>query len=307
MKKISKKLPTVTVAISAYNEGNNISSFLKSVIAQKEEGYILREIWVYSDGSRDETVKKAKKIKSNKIKIFEAKERLGKSSRLNQIYTNLETDYLVQSDADVIFSHPYVIRDIIKPLIEDGKVGMCGGEPRPVKGITFTEKAVNCTFEAYAPLRRKLRGGDNVFSVDGRLLAYRKELLKKIHVPEDTIANDAYTFFCCITLGYKYKYVPSAVVMFRSPQSVKDQLRQNTRFTAAPIRMGKLFPEEIVNREYFIPKYMLFKLMLGQFVKHPMLCTYIYLINVYCKSKAKKVERELNAKWSMALSTKGFN
>lgn len=306
MKSISKNLPAVTVALSAFNEESNIQKFLKSVLKQKEEGFVLKEIWVYSDGSTDKTVEEAGGIESEKVKIFDSKKRLGKSTRLNQIYAKLNSDYLVQSDADVVFSHEYVIRDIIKPLMENANVAMCGGDPQPIEGNTFTERAVNCTFEAYAPLRKELRGGDNVFSVDGRLLAYKKELVKRICVPEDTIANDAYTYFCCLVLGYKYRYVSSAIVKFRSPQTLKDQLRQNTRFIAAPIRMGNIFPEDIVRREYFVPKRILIMYMLKQFVKHPVMCTYIYLVNVYCRLKAKKTERYLNAKWPIAFSTKRF-
>ncbi len=301
----NKKLPKVTVAISAYNEESNIKNFLRSVLKQKEEGFVLDEILLYSDGATDKTVQYAREVKSKKVKIIGDSKRLGKSTRLNQLYAFLKNDYLIQSDADVIFSHQFVIRDMIKPFMEDKSVGMCGGNPKPVSGKTFTEKAVNCTFEAYAPLRSELRGGDNVFSVDGRILAYKKELVKKIVVPEDTIANDAYTFFRCLELGYKYKYVKRAIVNFRSPQSFTDQVRQNTRFIAAPMRMKRLFDEDTVLREYFVPKSLLRKYMIKQFVKHPVMCIYVYLVNTYCRYKAKKNEKNMNAKWAVAFSTKG--
>jgi len=301
----NKKLPKVTVALSAYNEESNIKNFLKSVLKQKEEGFILDEILLYSDGSTDKTVQYAREVKSKRIKIINDTKRLGKSTRLNQLYGCLKNDYLIQSDADVVFSHKLIVRDMIKPLMEEKGVGMCGGNPKPVKGKTFTERAVNCTFEAYVPLRSELRGGNNVFSVDGRILAYRKEIVKKIVVPVDTIANDAYTFFRCLELGYKYKYVATAIVNFRSPQSLRDQVRQNTRFIAAPMRMGRLFDKNTVLREYFVPKSLLMKYMIKQFIKHPVMCSYVYLINTYCRFKANKNEKKLNAKWAVALSTKG--
>lgn len=296
--------PTVTVAISAYNEEKNIRAFLESVISQKEKGFVLENIWAYSDGSTDKTMEIARSIKSPKIGVFEGKKRVGKSSRLNQIYSRLKSDILVQSDADVVFSHPHVIRDVIKPIIENKKVGMCGGNPKPVLAETFTEKAVNCTFEAYQSFRESVRGGDNKFSADGRLLAIRRELVKKINVPSDMIANDVYIYFCCLTLGYKYRYVENAVVSFRLPQTLKDQIRQNTRFMASSIRMRKYFTEEIVAREYHIPPNMLLKNVLIQFIKHPVLCSYIFAINRYCWIKARAKEKYLNAKWDMAWSSK---
>lgn len=305
MKKIPTKLPTVTVAISAFNEEKNIVTFLQSVLQQKEDGFILEKIWVYSDGSTDKTVEKIRSLHSPKIEIIADKKRIGKSSRLNQIYQRLETDFLVQSDADVIFDHLLVIHDIIQPLIHDQKVGMCGGNPQPLPAETFTEKAVNVTFAVYAPLR-KLGGkhGDNVYSVDGRLLAYRREVIQKIHVPESMIANDAFTFYSCISMGFAYKFVESAVVWFRSPQTFADQIRQNTRFLAAPIRMTKYFPAELVEGERTVPRSAIIKNTALQFLKHPILCSYIFLVNGYCRLKVKKTEKNLTAKWLIAETTK---
>lgn len=298
------KIPTVVVAISALNEGANIRNFLESILFQKEDGFVLEKIIVISDGSNDETVQIAKSFPSPKLEVRDYKERTGKSTRLNEIYSGLKSDILVQSDADVIFSHPFVIRDIITPILENSEVGMCGGNPQPVKAVTFTEKAINCTFNAYASLRGSLRGGDNIFSVDGRLLAYGKELVKKIVVPADMIANDAYTYFCCLTLGYKYKYVDSAVVLFRSPQNLKDQIKQNTRFLSAHIRMKRYFPREVVNKEWHIPKKIILTNMAKQFFRHPILSAYIFAVNKYCSFISAKKEKELTAKWDMAYTTK---
>jgi len=296
--------PTVTVAISAYNEGKNIKAFLNSVLSQKQDGFKLEKILIISDGSTDSTATLIRAFRSKDIELHEYKDRQGKSKRLNEIYTCLKSNILVQSDADVIFSHPFVIRDIIKPIIKDRTIGMCGGNPIPLKAETFTEKAINLTCEVFIKFRKSIRGGNNVFSVDGRILAYQKEFVKKLYIPYDMIANDAYTYFCCLTLGYKYKFVESAVVLFRSPQTLKDQIRQNTRFLAAPIRMTHYFPKELIKREMHIPLNVLLNKLLMQSLKHPILCTYIFIINRYCSIRARILEKKLNAKWDIANSTK---
>jgi len=296
--------PTVTVAISAYNEEKNIKNFLESVLAQKEMGFAIEAIWIFSDGSTDKTVSTIKSLKDKRIKVFEDKVRRGKSGRLNQIYSKLESDILIQSDADVIFAHPYVVYDIIQPLLKKTAVGMCGGNPIPLTGETFTEKAVNCTVNSFLPLRKTLRGGNNIFSVDGRILAYKKELVKKMHIPEDMIANDAFTYFLCLTKGYEYRFVENAVVNFRSPQNLADHIKQNTRFKAARLRMYKYFPDTLVRHEQNIPKGILLKNQLTQYLKHPILCIYIFFVNKYCKYKAYKNEENMDALWKMAWSSK---
>lgn len=297
-------MKTVTIALSAYNEQYNIKRFLKSVLKQKEDGFKISSIWVYSDGSTDKTVANAKSIKSSKVRVFEFKNRIGKSARLNSIYKNLKSDFLVQSDADVVFAHPYVIRDLINPLITEKKVGMCGGHPIPAKGRTFTEKSINLTFEVYAKLRSEVRGGNNKFSVDGRLLAYKKALVKKITVPTDMIANDFYTYMCCLTSKFEYRYVKSAVVFFRSPINLRDHLRQNVRFESAALRMKKHFPESLVDQETHIPRHLLIKNTVLQFLKNPFMGIYIFAVNQYCRLQAKRKESRLSAVWDMAESTK---
>lgn len=298
------KVPSVTVAVCAYNEEENILKLLMSVLTQKEEGFELKEIWVYDDGSTDSTSKRAKSLKSKKIKVFRFSKRIGKSSRLNSIYRKLNTEILVQTDSDVKLPHEFVIRDIIRPLLLSGKVAMCGGNPVPEKAETFTEKAVNCSFIVYEKFRSEVRGGNNIFSVDGRLLAYKKELVKRIKVPSDMIANDVFTYFVCLSEGYKYRYVKGAKVFFKSPKNLPDQIRQNTRFEAAEMRMEKYFSRELVRRECSIPKGLLIKNMFNQLVKHPVLSLYIFLINQYCRFIAKQEERRLTAKWPIALTTK---
>ncbi len=298
------KKVTVTVAISAYKEAGNIKKFLVSVLMQKEKGFILKEIWVHSDGSTDKTVKLARSLKSKKIKVWDHKKRVGKSTWLNKIYKDLQTDFLVQSDADVVFAHELVIHNLIQPLIKSKKVGMCGGNPVPVSGQTFIESCINLSFESYSKFRSEVRGGNNKFSVDGRILAYKKELVKKISVPADMIANDLYTYLCCLTEGYKYKFVKNAVVYFRSPTNLKDHLRQNTRFESAAIRMRKHFKAELVNKETYIPRKILLKHLAFSFLKKPHMALFILFLNQYCRLLALKREKKLNSVWDIAVSTK---
>ncbi|MEK7576595.1 MAG: polysaccharide pyruvyl transferase family protein, partial [Patescibacteria group bacterium] len=297
-------LPRVTVALSALNEERNIGAFLSSVLAQKEEGFILERILVISDGSSDTTANVVRSIASPKIELREYHERVGKSSRLNEIYQTLDSDILVQSDADVVFAHPFVIRDLIKPIIKNESVVLCGGNPTPVEGKTFTERAINCTFNVYAEFRKKVRHGNNRFSADGRLLALRRDFAHSICIPETMIANDAFVFYICKSQRQQYRFVESAQVYFRSPQTLRDHIVQNTRFLAMPARMSAYFPRELVQREEHIPSATYIIFTLRQFVRHPIYCGYIFIINRYCKLRAFFLERSLNARWILAGSTK---
>jgi cellulose synthase/poly-beta-1,6-N-acetylglucosamine synthase-like glycosyltransferase len=299
----NKKL-TVTFAVCAYNEEKNILQHLRSVLKQIAKSYILKKIIVVSDGSDDNTVSLIKSLKNKRINIVDSKKRIGKSSRLNEIYTNLDTDILIQSDADVIFADSLAIERTVKVFAKNSEVMMCGGNPTPLNAQTFTEEAINITTEIYRDFRKTVRGGNNVFSADGRFLGYRREFIKQVTIPSTMIANDVYTYFECINRGYKYAFVPGVKVLYRSPQNLKDQVRQNSRFVAAPFRLRKYFPPELIDREFYIPKQVLWSKMLIQLAKYPLHGVYIYIVNAFCRLQGWLTEPNLNAKWNMADTSK---
>lgn len=301
-KKSSRDL-TITIAICALNEEANIGNLLKSIMIQEEEGYKLDKILVISDGSTDQTVEIAKSF-GKRVEVKAYKQRRGKSSRLNEIYTSVTSDVVIQPDADVILAHEYVISEVIKPFIGNLSVGMTGGHPIPLPAETFLEEAINYTLEVYIPFRKKLNGGDNILSATGRLLALRKEVFRNITVPKDTIANDGFVYFCTITQGYLYRYAEKAIVYFRSPQNLKDHISQNTRFAATYTWMKQFFPPELVEKEYRIPPGDLYREMLKQFIKHPIFSGYIFLINKYCAIRAIILRKKINAIWNIVYSTK---
>ncbi|RJR16487.1 glycosyltransferase [Candidatus Microgenomates bacterium] len=294
---------TVTLAVVALNEAANIRAFLESVITQKQIGFVIEKIIVISDGSTDATVKIAQSMKHPLIEVWNFKNRIGKSARLTQLYASLKSDFLVQSDADVVFAHNEVVLEMIQPFTNP-RVGMAGGNPTPLPAETFIESAINATVSPYMHFRANVRGGNNVFSADGRLLAYRKELIAATTIPKDMIANDVFTYFLCLSKKMRYVFVKKAVVFFRSPQTIADHIRQNTRFRAAPKRMQHYFPETLVNREFSVPLKTYVRELFASFLRHPFQAVVIYMINRYCIIKARRIEQKLNAKWQMANSTK---
>lgn len=297
--------PTVTVAVSAYNEEENIIPFLKSVLQQKTENLVLEKILVVSDGSTDKTAEKAKSLKSKLVEVKNYRERIGKSTRLNEIYSIINSDYLVQTDADVIFADKDVIEKVVRPMLLESKVEMCGGSTLPLLPVkNFTERAVKSMFNVSIRLRTEIREGNNGFSANGGLLAYKRSLYKKLRIPEDMIANDVFTYYQTLSFGLEYRFVKEAVVYFKLPHRLTDHTRQYLRAAAIPQRMLRYFHKDIVLREEYIPKRLLIKSMFIEAIKNPIGFTYIFLVNKYVQIKAGLIERKLNAKWDMAYTTK---
>ena len=122
-------------------------------------------------------------------------------------------------------------------------------------------------------------------------------------VPGDMIANDAFLYFSCITKGFLFRHVSGAQVWFTSPKISKIRSRQNKRFIASHYRLERIFGP-VVPAEYHVPTFLAYKLQLREFVRAPFSSLAVFLINLYCKARAKRDEKKMNAKWLMAHSTK---
>ncbi len=296
-----KKL-TVTVAISAKNEHANILSLLKSVLSQNHKLYTLNNVIVVSDGSTDGTVRVVKKLKSSLILLKEYGSSLGKAKRLSQIYHTLTSDLVVQLDADINLNNNNFIDNLIEPFTNNEKVGMVGANSLPAETASFVSKAIASSTRPYVALRLIAPS----LSV-GPVIALRSELAKNIQFPKGIIGEDIYTYFTCLTLGYKYIYAKKAVLNYVLPQDLSEHISQNVRFLMSPITMIKYFDRDLIKREDYIPKFALLSALSKEFFAHPILASYIFMINTYCRLRVHLDQDIISNNWSQATTTKKIN
>lgn len=297
------KRHTVTIGIPAYNEEGNIKNLLTSLIRQKEKGFQIERIIVVSDKSNDKTAILAKEVKDKRIRVVKNNERVGKSVILNRLFQKNESDIIILFDADVLAYSDNAVSNIIKPLLNDTNVGLVGGNLLPLEPESFIDEAVNLTRQAFRDARLKWKSGHNIYGCEGGLLALSKEFADKVIVPSDMIANDRFLYFSCITLGFEFRHVLSAKAWYKLPTSLRDHVKQSSRFIAAQFRLSRLFPK-IAAREHALPKKQIIKDLMKKALRKPFHVSFIILLNRYCEFIARKMEAKMNAKWPMADSTK---
>lgn len=120
--------PKVTLMIVAHNEEKVILEKLKNSISLDYPTEKL-EILIASDNSTDKTNEIVKKfIKENaifKIKLYEAKERKGKTNAQNEAAKGVESDILVMTDANSIFEKN-AISELVSSFSSEEIVYVCG-------------------------------------------------------------------------------------------------------------------------------------------------------------------------------------
>ncbi len=294
---------TITIGIPVYNEGANIKNLLYSILKQKEEGYMVKEIIVLSDGSTDNTVAEVKKINDQRIRILDYKVRMGKSYHLNTFPKIVDTDILVLFDGDVVLQGPEVIRKLIQPIVEEKNIGLVSGNFQPIQVNNFIQKSIKTSINVYEVLRQEWKGGHNAFGCTGRIMALFKPFYKVLKVPPTMVLNDIYTYFDCLNNGFEFRHVKSIKVYYQLPTTVKDYISQFKRFYVGSSRMDRIFGE-LYRSEYAISKKRYYVLMFKEFIKDPIHCSFFFFINTITKIVASREMKKLDGKWEMATTTK---
>jgi len=298
--------PTISVSIPAYNEEANIKYLLKSIQKQKEEGFLIKEIIVLSDGSSDNTVKRAREINDRRLRVLDYKERMGKSYHLNTFPKIIDSDILVLFDADVVLEGEDVIAKLIEPIVKEKNVGLVSGNFQPIRVKNFLQNAIKCTIDVYEVLRKEWEGGNNAFGCTGRIMALSKPFYKVLRVPPTMVLNDIFTYFDCLNKGFEFRHVSSVKVYYQLPNNLKDYLSQFKRFCVGSSRMSKIFGD-LYAEQYAVSKSRFYSLMFAEFLKKPIHCIFIYLVNLVGKRIAKGEIQKMDGKWIMATTTKSLN
>lgn len=299
----NNRILTVSIGTSAFNEEHNIKNMLESVIVQREKTIEIKEIIVISDGSTDKTVKMAKSIKDKRIQVIDDRKRLGQPARVNQLLKSFNSDVLVLIDSDMILKDNKAIEKITKKFHQDKDTALVCGNKEPLPARTFLESAINNYIYARNSLENEFSFVNTAY-VAHAFLAYSKKFARALVIPKDILNADAYGYFTCSAKGYKRYYAEDAIVLYRSPSSIKDHVNQSIRHLAGGIQLYNYFGKEFVDDGFAVPAPIMLKIMLYQLRKNPLGYIFLKILHLYCSFKSKKDNKNLNTKWTTITSSK---
>lgn len=97
LKKVKTEQPTISVLISNYNMGKYVETAIASCLLQNEQP---EHVLVVDDGSTDNSYQQLKRWDDgNQVKIFN-KENEGKAKALNYLLSHVQSDFILELDAD---------------------------------------------------------------------------------------------------------------------------------------------------------------------------------------------------------------
>ena len=231
--------PSVTVMIVAHNEEDVIKEKLENIMAIDYPSKNL-EILVSSDNSDDDTnaiVKKAiEDHPEYNIRLYEVKERKGKTNAQNEAANTVTSEILVMTDANAMLAQN-AIKELVSMLAFD-EVAYVTGRLTYVSSDNWTAQAENRYWEMDLKLREIESKLYSITAGNGALYAVKT----KEYVHFDPVrGHDGAMPPYYVKQGKRAYFNKDALVYERAGQNVEDEFKRKVRMARNPLK--SFFPK----------------------------------------------------------------
>lgn len=287
-----------TVGIPTYYGGPALVKAVESLMAS-ERVQPFRLIVTVDGNPLDETIEK--QLKQLGAEIIFNQERGGQVTRIKQLISLCETDILVLTQDDIIFEKN-ALEKIINVFKSNPDTTMVGARVLAKKSETFMEKVIEIGVSMTHSISDMWNRGDNFLSASGRCLAFRTPHVKKFTIREEVINSDAYLYFENKKTGGTFQSAVEAKVYNKSPQKIKEYIKQNKKFEISFMENSRYFGKEI-EKEYRIPKTYMIKAYAKEFIRSPVLSSSYAMLYCYVNTQ-KNPYKNASRFWDTDMSTK---
>lgn len=224
--------PPVTVIIPAYNEEKVIEKKLENVMSLDYAKELL-DIIVVDDGSDDETSRIVERYVKLGVKLVRHEERLGKPLAIHSGLKQASGNIVVITDANSFFEDN-ALRKLVRHFV-DPLVGGVGGryEPKVENGESTGDK-LYWKIENF--LKERESTLDSIVGMNGNIAVIRKNVLEKVELNKNAIAEDFELSVCIRKMGYRVIYEPEAYSWKMAPKYLKDLILQKERRSIGTIQ-----------------------------------------------------------------------
>ncbi len=172
------ELPTCTVIVPAYNEGEQVYATLKSLAASDYPIEKLQLLGI-DDGSQDDTwrwMQEAKKELGDRVSICQQPKNMGKRHALYRGFNEGTGEVFVTVDSDSIVS-PDTLRNLVSPMVTNKNCGAVAGNIRVLNNErALLPKMLDVSFVLSFEFVRSAESNLNsVLCTPGALAAYRRD------------------------------------------------------------------------------------------------------------------------------------
>jgi glycosyltransferase involved in cell wall biosynthesis len=226
--------PTVTVVVVAHDEGARIDARIQNLLALDYPADRL-EIVVASDGSSDDTVRRARAYEGAGVRVVAFPVRRGKPAILDDLVPRCRGEVVALADARQRFDRG-ALRALVAPFA-DPEVGAVSGElmlERPEAGPAVAE-GVGFYWRLEKSIRAAESAVDSTVGATGAIYALRRELFQAI--PADTVLDDVLVPLRVVRRGYRVVFETGARAYDRPAASAAEELARKVRTIAGNFQL----------------------------------------------------------------------
>jgi len=176
--------PSVGILVPVYNEEKVIEKKIQSIFAIDYPADKI-SIWFGSDMSTDRTNELVEKHPDNRVHLWKAPRRGGKTEILNHLAPQIEAEIILFTDANTMHA-PDCLKHLIPPFADEQVGGVAGHIDHALKTSEEMEERLYRSFESTQKFHESLL--HSTISAFGGFYALRKKLFKPI--PPNAYSND---------------------------------------------------------------------------------------------------------------------
>ena len=234
---MSRRFPSLSGGVVAYNEAPRIRSSLESLLAQElPSGATWEKIWVVASGCTDGTAEIARSV-DPRIRVVEETERRGKAAALLEIFARAHGDYLVLLNSDAVAA-PAAVRELLAVAAPLSPPFAVMGRPQPPHGPPGFADSVALLWELHHRFHELVLARGEGTHLSDELLLLPTESLPPL---QPGVVNDgAFLGAWLTTLGGRLAYAPRAEATIQVPVRFQDHVAQRRRIVFGHHQVGRL-------------------------------------------------------------------
>lgn len=300
----TESIPTVSIAIPAFNEENNIKQLLDNLLHQKQNTYKLTEIVINTDGSSDKTpvIVKNYSVKHKQVKLLNNTDRRGKATRLNELYQRNSSDYLLTFDADVLPGRTDTIEKMLGVFENDNKTVVVAGNLLATQPETFIGKIIYTNNLIWNRIRLRFPNGDHIANLYGQATMLTKQFAKSVIYPTNISCVEEYLYIKAKEVE-GFRLAVDTKILFKAPESIRDVILQARRSLRERYLLIQYFGTEVLTLHDVPSSYKIMSII-EFMVKSPFYTILALSLNVLIRFIPYDDKLNKQGMWQTATTTK---
>jgi len=224
----------VALCVCAYNEAGMIRRKIENMLAQRAATPGL-EILVYVDAAADGTAEIAREF-ADRVTLHVSPERHGKSWGMNQLVSLTDAEFVVFTDANVMFA-PDAITRLLAPF-GDPEIGcVCGHLVYVSSSTSATAETGSLYWRLEEAIKRMESETGSAMGADGSIFAIRRALHQP---PPPDIIDDMYVSLAIVCDGKRVVRAADARAEEESVGRPDEEFRRKVRIACQALNVHRL-------------------------------------------------------------------